>query len=64
MQANDTSSGSEGTPRKKKTPADRAAEFAAVQVRLKDEAAARRELAQRPAKASGTNPRGRQRSGR
>jgi len=63
MQANDTSSGSE--PRKKKTPADRAAEFAAVQVRLKGEAAARREQAQRPAKASGTtSSRGRPRSGR
>jgi hypothetical protein len=61
MQAHQSS---DGTPRKRKTPADRAAEFAAVQVRLKDEAAARR--AARPAEAKSTKhvARGRQRSGR
>jgi hypothetical protein len=54
-------------PRKKKTPADRAAEFAAVQVRLKHEAAVRRAAVPRPAEGKGTTKhvaRGRQRSGR
>jgi hypothetical protein len=61
MQAHQSS---DGTPRKKKTPADRAAEFAAVQVQLKHEAAARR--AARPAEVKSTKhvARGRQRSGR
>jgi hypothetical protein len=63
MQAHQSS---DGTPRKKKTPADRAAEFAAVQVRLKHEAAARRAAAPRPAEGKSTKhvARGRQRSGR